>query len=332
MQEAREVKELEARRLLPTPLPLLVNIPVKATGYPFGCSLAWGINDTSKAPPSFVNFVSDLIGSEPQGGLGGAYNGCQSIKRTGRRTEFRSTTRTSSRFKDTTRALAIATSTAAATSAPTERSSFETSDRPFCRSTPTTPRSHQVWPTKPLCGYLKPDFIGYTGKSQQNPLSLTELGQLAGDIICAIKSNMPTPRWPSTTRAGSAIRKEHSSSMRCRCRWSTWSTPPVSATSAAATSTWATRIIEGRRHLCVAAHAHQETDLRRYQLRRDRDGRHLVHRSARYAQRAHRRRCGCGERQPDAEQLPNELATLGPQLIDLSVSCHARRSCRTARS
>src|SRR5258708_6677054 len=59
------------------------NMPVQATGNPFGCAFAWGINDTGKTPPSFVSFVSVWIGSEPQGGLGGACNGCQSIKRTG---------------------------------------------------------------------------------------------------------------------------------------------------------------------------------------------------------------------------------------------------------
>ena len=52
-------------------------------------------------------------------------------------------------------------------------------------------QSHAVWPTKPLVWLLEGDFIQYAGSSQTDPLTMTELGQLAADITCAIKSNMP---------------------------------------------------------------------------------------------------------------------------------------------
>jgi hypothetical protein len=51
--------------------------------------------------------------------------------------------------------------------------------------------TYAVWPTKPLVWLLEGDFVQYAGTSQTNPLTMTELAQLASDITCAIKSNMP---------------------------------------------------------------------------------------------------------------------------------------------
>jgi hypothetical protein len=168
------------------------NMPVQATGNPFGCAFSWGINDTGKAPPSFVNFVSVWIGSEPQGGLGGVCNGCQSIKRT-------STTNAvpvyyayiiafqghNSGLGDCNLDNGANLCTDGAQMIRDRRSTILSIYANYAKMT------HQAWPTKPLLWLLEPDFIQYSGKSQKNPLSLTELGQLASDIICAIKSNMP---------------------------------------------------------------------------------------------------------------------------------------------
>jgi hypothetical protein len=52
-------------------------------------------------------------------------------------------------------------------------------------------QAHTAWPTKPLVWLLEGDFVQYTGTTQANPLSYTELAQLAEDITCAIKANMP---------------------------------------------------------------------------------------------------------------------------------------------
>jgi hypothetical protein len=52
-------------------------------------------------------------------------------------------------------------------------------------------RSYAASPNRPVVWILEPDFSQYAEGSQQNPLSMTELGQLASDIACAIKSNMP---------------------------------------------------------------------------------------------------------------------------------------------
>jgi hypothetical protein len=52
-------------------------------------------------------------------------------------------------------------------------------------------RSHAAWPTKPLVWLLEGDFVQYAGSTQKQALTYTELGQLAQDITCAIKGNMP---------------------------------------------------------------------------------------------------------------------------------------------
>lgn len=46
-------------------------------------------------------------------------------------------------------------------------------------------------PNKPVIWWLEGDFPQYNATSQSTPLSPTELGQLARDITCAIKSNEP---------------------------------------------------------------------------------------------------------------------------------------------
>jgi hypothetical protein len=52
-------------------------------------------------------------------------------------------------------------------------------------------QSAAVWKDKPLIWLLEGDFVQYTAESQNNRLSYAELGQLAQDITCAIKGNMP---------------------------------------------------------------------------------------------------------------------------------------------
>lgn len=53
-------------------------------------------------------------------------------------------------------------------------------------------RSYQSYSSGPVIWVVEPDFVQYEESTQSNPLSMTELGSLATDIICAIRSNMPT--------------------------------------------------------------------------------------------------------------------------------------------
>jgi hypothetical protein len=52
-------------------------------------------------------------------------------------------------------------------------------------------QSYAVWPTKPLAWLLEGDFVQFTNSGQSSPLTMAEVGQLAADITCAIKGNMP---------------------------------------------------------------------------------------------------------------------------------------------
>lgn len=51
--------------------------------------------------------------------------------------------------------------------------------------------SAKVWPTKPMLWMLEGDFVQYTYEMQMGALSMKELAELARDITCAIKGNMP---------------------------------------------------------------------------------------------------------------------------------------------
>jgi hypothetical protein len=52
-------------------------------------------------------------------------------------------------------------------------------------------QSYAVYPTKPVVWLLEGDFVQFTYTSQPEAMSMTEVAQLAGDITCAIKANMP---------------------------------------------------------------------------------------------------------------------------------------------
>lgn len=52
-------------------------------------------------------------------------------------------------------------------------------------------RTQQSSPNKGVVWLLEGDFVQYTYDEQNRPFSMQELGQLAEDVICAIKSNEP---------------------------------------------------------------------------------------------------------------------------------------------
>jgi hypothetical protein len=52
-------------------------------------------------------------------------------------------------------------------------------------------QSYAVWPTKALVWLLEGDFVQFSDSGQSSPLTMTEVAQLAADITCAIKGNMP---------------------------------------------------------------------------------------------------------------------------------------------
>ena len=52
-------------------------------------------------------------------------------------------------------------------------------------------RSYAAYPNRPVIWVIEPDMSQYAEGQSGNPLSMTELGNFAADIICAIKTNMP---------------------------------------------------------------------------------------------------------------------------------------------
>ncbi len=203
------------------------NMLAPATGNPFGCAFSWGINDTGKPPPSYVSFVSVWVGSEPQGGLGGACNGCQSIKRTQAINAIPVYYAYIIAFQGHNAGLGDCNldnsgnlCTDGAELIRSKRESIVSIYANYAKMT------HQVWPTRPLLWLLEPDFIQYTGKSQKNPLTLSELGQLASDIICAIKTNMPN----------AAVAINHSSWIRDPQRTQYFAAMPMAAVDAVYTT------------------------------------------------------------------------------------------------
>jgi len=52
-------------------------------------------------------------------------------------------------------------------------------------------QSYAAWPTKPLVWLLEGDFVQFADSGQSSPFTMTEVAQLAADITCAIKGNMP---------------------------------------------------------------------------------------------------------------------------------------------
>jgi hypothetical protein len=49
----------------------------------------------------------------------------------------------------------------------------------------------KVWPSKPLIWLLEGDFVQLVDQGQSSPMTYADVGKLAGDITCAIKTNMP---------------------------------------------------------------------------------------------------------------------------------------------
>lgn len=156
---------------------------------PFGCEFAWGTNGDRGDRSSYLHFVTTWVGYEYGQGREDDCDGC------GLAGELRSSG-------------AVATYYAYF---------IGYSPLPDCNTHPQPPnlctdgaqwvrdnrdyivdlygayarRTYQISPDKPVVWLLEGDFVQYTYDEQSNPLSMRELGDLARDITCAIKSNMP---------------------------------------------------------------------------------------------------------------------------------------------
>jgi hypothetical protein len=160
---------------------------------PFGCELAWGANGNASNRSTYLDFITTWVGYETNGGLGGACDGCGLAR-----------TLQSANARTVYYAYFIGYQAAAAgygdcntdsdgQNLCSHGASWIKSNRQriidmyanYARLTNTaSPNKGVVW-------LLEGDFIQYTYADQTSPLTMTELGTLTSDIVCAIKTNEP---------------------------------------------------------------------------------------------------------------------------------------------
>jgi hypothetical protein len=165
---------------------------------PFGCNLAWGMNNPggSLASYSYLQFMSFWIGAEAQSG--GTLNGCSGC--TWLTNQVSRVTNITPvfyayiiGFYGHANGLPDGNVAPSGPNLTTGGANLirNNRDKIIQMYASYAQQAHTAWGTKPLLWLLEGDFIQYTGTTQTNPLSYAELGQLAEDITCAIKANMP---------------------------------------------------------------------------------------------------------------------------------------------
>jgi hypothetical protein len=162
---------------------------------PFGCGFAWGRNAPggSLSAYSYLQFMSSWVGSEVR--ADGTLNGCSGCSWVGRLGStsllpvfyayFIGFYGHANGLPDGNSGGPPNLTTGGAALIKANRAKI------IQMYTSYAQQVHQVWSTKPLVWLLEGDFIQYQGSTQTSPLSWAELGALAADIACAIKTNMP---------------------------------------------------------------------------------------------------------------------------------------------
>lgn len=170
----------------------------KRNGTPFGCSFAWGTNqpDGPLAPFKDLSFVSKWVGYElDKNGALPRCDGCSWLTQEVAPTAvvpvyyayFIGYLGAANGFADQDRnPNGPNLATDGAKLIRDQRAKLIEIYASYAKQT------QKVWPDKPLVWLLEGDFVQYTYKEQKSPLSLAELGELARDITCAIKGNMPS--------------------------------------------------------------------------------------------------------------------------------------------
>ncbi|HEY4394052.1 MAG TPA: hypothetical protein VGP64_08320 [Polyangia bacterium] len=180
---------------------------------PFGCAFAWGTNNPggSLSSYSYLQFMSNWVGSEIQAnGSITSCSGCTWLTNSVASTNlipvfyayFIGYLGHANGFPDQNTTGGASLASGGAYVIRKYRSQL------IAAYTYYAQKAHAAWPTKPLVWLLEGDFVQYTDTTQVNypnasgtnpgspnttteALSYAELGQLAADITCAIKSNMP---------------------------------------------------------------------------------------------------------------------------------------------
>jgi hypothetical protein len=161
---------------------------------PLGCSFGWGAPDEGNRS-SYLDFVSNWVGYEARGGLDGDCAGCGIVSRLG-------SSATSIVY------FAYFIGYQANLMGGFGDCNVDMDDETLCTRGAQWIRDNRnliiemyanyarmvqrTSPGKQVIWWLEGDFIQYSYDDQSNPLSYAELGALARDITCAIKSNQPS--------------------------------------------------------------------------------------------------------------------------------------------
>jgi hypothetical protein len=159
-------------------------------GNPFGCEFAWGVNDEGSLP-STVDFFSKWVGYEND--IMGSCDGCSWLSGLLSQDVVPMYIAYFIAYRGKLEGFDDCNLDFDGQNLCTHGGQFIKDNRnqivdiyeSYAR------RSYQAYPNKPVIWLIEPDFIQYTSSDQNNPLSMGELGSLATDIVCAIKSNMP---------------------------------------------------------------------------------------------------------------------------------------------
>lgn len=180
---------------------------------PFGCAFAWGTNNPggSLASYNYLQFMSNWVGTEiQQNGSISSCSGCTWLTNNVASTNLIPVFYAyligylghANGFPDQNTTGGASLASGGAYVIRKYRSQIIAAYSYYAQ------KAHAAWPTKPLVWLLEGDFVQYTDSTQVNypnasgsnpgspsatveALSYAELGQLAADITCAIKSNMP---------------------------------------------------------------------------------------------------------------------------------------------
>ncbi|HEX6275018.1 MAG TPA: hypothetical protein VFZ53_18375 [Polyangiaceae bacterium] len=161
---------------------------------PLGCSFGWGAPDEGDRA-SYLDFVSSWVGYEDRGGLDGDCAGCGVVSRLGSSAKsvvyyayfigFQANLMGG--FGDCNVDMDDETlCTRGAQWIRDNRNLIVEIYANYARMV------HHASPGKQVIWWLEGDFIQYSYDDQSNPLSYAELGALARDITCAVKSNQPS--------------------------------------------------------------------------------------------------------------------------------------------
>jgi len=156
---------------------------------PLGCSLAWGANGNHGDRAQYLDIITTWVGYEEDGGLSGACDGCGLAKGPTRAAFY-------AYF------IGFGASAAGYGDCNTDfdgqnlcthgaRWLKENRDRVLAQYGNYARMSYEANPDRGVLWLLEGDFVQYTYDDQSDPLTMQELGALAADITCAIKSNAP---------------------------------------------------------------------------------------------------------------------------------------------